>query len=144
MITVPATAAHRAFICNAWVESFRDAHAAGVIGDDRWRGVFWPEVERMMVRRDSVTLVGVDQGTRDTYYGFVCADPTDAYLFYVYVKEAYRRLGYARALLSAVGLDVARPFRYACRTRTAPRLERVWPLAQWDPVGVRYEKREAA
>lgn len=135
---------HTNFIVNSWVESFRDSHAAGMIRMTMWRTYMWPEVEAVLARPGAETLVAVAPNVSPPglFYGFVCVDTTEAVpmVFYVYVKEAYRRAGYARMLLEAAGVDPTRPYRYTCKTPVMTKLARLYPLGRWDPLYARYPK----
>jgi GNAT superfamily N-acetyltransferase len=57
---------------------------------------------------------------------------------YVYVKQLYRRVGIARALLVAAGVkDVG--FIYSCKTGVCSKIERL-KSCRWMPLLVRYQK----
>ena len=57
---------------------------------------------------------------------------------YVYVKQPYRRLGIAKALLKEAGLDPRDKFFYTCKTAVVSHLD--LPCAKWMPLIARYPK----
>jgi len=61
---------------------------------------------------------------------------------FVFVKNAYRMLGIARALFVAAGIDPAAPYLYTCKTSNVSKLERagVMPRARWFPLSARFPK----
>jgi hypothetical protein len=92
----------------------------------------------------------VDHVGRPFVYGFAAYSDealiNAKYVYYVYVKTPYRQgrkrhhmaKGYGAILLEACGVDVARPFEYACRTSYCDTLASKIPLATFDPLPARY------
>jgi GNAT superfamily N-acetyltransferase len=60
---------------------------------------------------------------------------------WVYVKEAKRGHGIARALLRAAGIDLARPLFFSCKPANWPELAHLAPHATWRPDISRREKK---
>lgn len=155
------------FVVSSWVDSYRTAHAAGMIP--------MPLYERMM--RECVAWVlsrpgmkiwvayrpGEDPELKTDLYGWLAVEsdvmtpvrvrkdgkwteelvPAGLPLVhYCFTKQAYRRLGIARALLTAAGVPSGKPFLYACKTALVSQL----PLpggSRWTPLIARYPKRDA-
>jgi GNAT superfamily N-acetyltransferase len=147
----PAELSDRRFIVGAWMMSFRTSHSAGLIAMDDWVGVMRPQIEKLLEREGTTTVVAYDPdepaGLTDLQ-GFIAADVTPGSLplvLYVYVKEPYRRWGYARGLFRAIGVDPERPFLYACKTAVVAELARLRkiPSARWDPLAARYPNKRA-
>jgi GNAT superfamily N-acetyltransferase len=100
--------------------------------------------------------VAYEKTDPDFLYGSIIADPTEqrvpdksgslhwwpALVLFVFVKQNYRREGIGRALFSAVGVDVTKPFLYACNTVTASRLASKAPLAKFNPLAARFPKND--
>ena len=143
----PAEPDDRSFIVHAWVSSYQLANAAGLIAMDRWWSVFAPEVERIIDRPTSRTVVAYKRDEPDRIadlQGFITVDTDDEewspVVHYCYVKEAFRRAGRARALFEAAGVDPGRPFSYTSTNATVSRLyqARKLPYAKWCPLIARF------
>ncbi len=138
----------RVFIVDAWVSSYRTAHAAGMIAMEDWREIMWRQVEKVLDRPTTDTVVAYEPEETDhlaDLQGFITADISAAapYVFYVYVKESFRRAGYARGLFRALGIDPAAPFTYACKTAAVADLVRMRkiPCSKWDPLAARFANK---
>lgn len=144
------------FIVDAWVSSYRDAYTAGMIQVEDWYPIMIPQVEKALRRPDVQVMVacvsGVVSGVADIA-GFIAADTAEspALVYYVFVKEHYRRSGggrlwggpgIARGLFSAIGIDPDRPFNYVCSTLMVRTLVRKIPLARHRPHLGRFPKSE--
>ena len=140
----PAVVADRSFVIDNWLSSFRCANAAGIISTESWFDVMWPQIERLLDREGTTTLIAYERDDVDFFYGFVCGEltgPTPV-VHYVYVKEPYRREGFARGLLAALGVDPALPFLYTCQTAVVARLRAKIPCARWRPQIARYSQTQ--
>jgi hypothetical protein len=134
-----ATEADRIFVDYGWLDSYRWAHAAGMIHMDDWKHVMLPQIARVRNRPKAITIVAEEP---DALAGFICGEPsaTPPIVFYCYVKEAYRRSGLARGLFRALGIDPQERFVYACKTAVITELARRIPLARFDPYAARFDE----
>jgi len=156
----------RPFIVDGWINSFRTAHAAGIISMRRWRGVMWETVEDILVQPYVTTLVAADADDPTALYGFLAFEgpnPNDrpswrpnssaspdslSYVHYAYTKEFRRRgrktfgEGVMTSLLAAAGIDPDLPFGFACKTPPVVHMMDAGRLrgARWDPLRIRYER----
>lgn len=135
----------RSLIVSGWSSSLRDAHAAGLIAMDDWAEVMHRQIVQILDRGDACTTIVAyetdeEPGSLVDLYGFIAADVRDPrpLVFYVFVKQGYRRAGVARGLFRAAGIDPAKPFDYACKTGASARLVNKIPLAAWHPLRARY------
>lgn len=137
----PATASDRHFIVSAWTQSYRTAFTAGMISDGNWYEVMDREVGIALDRPDVRTLVA---STDAGLLGFVTADTEERppLVYFVYCKAPYRRMGIARGLLHAIGIDPSQQFFYVCSTPMVRTLARKIPLARWQPLYGRFPKAE--
>jgi GNAT superfamily N-acetyltransferase len=137
----PALDSDRHFIVSAWSQSYRTAYTAGMISDGNWYDVMDREVGIALDRPDVRTLVA---STADGLLGFITADTDERppLVYYVYCKAPYRRMGIARQLFSAIGIDPALPFFYVCSTPMVRTLARKIPLSRWQPLYGRFPKSE--
>jgi len=129
----------RAFVLSAWSSSLRSSRDVPLIPMSMWASVMRPVLEHMLDRTTAGTLVAHGE----VLQGFICVEPN--YVLYLYVAQPFRRLGIARALLAAAGIDPAQRFGYACRTRASWQLLQVHrkaPLAAYDPFHVRFDNSE--
>ena len=141
--------AERRFIVDAWCRSYQFAHAAGMIAVEDWFAVMIPQVDKLLARPDVRTIVAHAPDDVDRIadlYGFITVDTAarPPIVFYVFVKEPYRRNGVARGLFGAAGVDPKLPFVYACTTGIVSKIvySRKIPLAKWDPLVARFGKHD--
>lgn len=134
-----ATDDDRIFVDYGWLDSYRWAHAAGMIHMDDWKAIMLPQIARVRNRPRAVTMVAHEG---DALVGFIAAEPSNdpPLVFYVYVKESYRRAGVARGLFNAVGIDPSERFVYACKTAVITELARKLPRARFDPYAARFDE----
>jgi GNAT superfamily N-acetyltransferase len=150
----------RDFIVSSWSSSFKRSHFAGMIHTDDWAAVMHPQIRRVLERPDARAMVAYEKTDPAFLYGFIAGDTslhvpvvedgqrkvyTLPVVFYVFVKEAYRRVGIARGLFTALGVDPLRPFIYTGRTGVVRTLieARKIPRADWNPLVARYEKQRS-
>ena len=139
----------RRFCIDAWLKSMKSSHAAGLIDAYQWYAVMIPQLDRIWARPGVRTMIAYNPETRPGdaagLLGFICAEPDSAppLVYYVSVKEAYRRMGIAQKLFKAIGISPTKRFDYACKTAVlsypSTLVEKV-PLAKWNPVGARYDR----
>lgn len=150
----PMVEADRVFIVSGWSSSLRTSHYGGFISMKRWAAVMHPEINAAIDHPDVSTIVAEQPGETDHLgrpflYGFITWSSQliapMPYVFYVYVKNPYRRgkekglaQGYAAQLFAAAGIDPRKPFGYACSTAACAQLARKMPLAKFDPLPGRY------
>jgi hypothetical protein len=135
------------FIADSWVGSWRDSNTTGCIQVEDWYPVMIPQVAKMRARPDVRTLIAYETGDAERIadiYGFIVADTEErpALVYYVFVKEGYRRAGIARGLFAAAGIDPAGPFDFVCSTPIVAQLRRKLLLARWRPLHGRFPKAE--
>lgn len=144
------------FIRDSWVSSYRNAKTAGVIQVEDWYAVMIPQVTKILSKPDVRTVVAVVPGVTDhiaDLLGFITADTEErpALVYYVFVKEHYRRggagrlwkgPGVGRGLFTAMGIDPARPFNYVTSTPMCRILERKIPMSRWERDYGIYPKSE--
>lgn len=135
----PALAADRPFVVSTWSSSFKKSHSAGIIHTDDWAALMRPQLEKVLDRDEARTLIACDKDDANYFYGWIAGDTSEStpVVFYVYVKEPYRRSGIARQLFAALGVDPSRYFVYVCG---APLAIRLVPHARFNPNEVRYPK----
>jgi hypothetical protein len=146
------------FVVSAWSTSYKNAHSAGMIHTDDWASVMRAQIERVIAAPHVRTLIAYESTDPLSLYGFVVGDSRPVYalfpndptselvpvIFYVYVKEPYRRAGCARGLAEALGVTATQPFVYTCRTAVVSRLESTGVIARarWNPLIARSLQRE--
>lgn len=126
-----------AFVFDAWVESFRMSHAAGIIPMDMYRDLYREVVRRLMIQ--SVTLVAYNDQKPVQLLGFITFDreAAEPIIHYSFVKHFMRRNGLATALCAEAGIDPKEPFVYTFKSRVAKELTRSWTGAKFDPMVAR-------
>jgi hypothetical protein len=150
--------ADRFFVVSAWTQSYRTAFTSGIIQAEDWYAIMDAQVAKAMARPDVRTVLACMPGATDRVadiLGFITADVEEqpALVYYVYVKDAYRRGGHgrlwagpgvARQLFAAIGVDPARRFNYVCSTPVVRELNdvRKLPMAKWQPLLGRFPKSE--
>jgi hypothetical protein len=138
----PGVLEDRKFIIPMWSSSYKKSHSAGIIQAEDWPTIMHPQIEKALDRVDARTVVAFDKDDPDFVYGFIAGDTSDVtpVLFYVYVKEAYRRSGIARGLFAAFGVDPSKRFVYVCKTGIVATLSSKIPYARFNNNEVRYPK----
>ncbi len=144
-----ATAADMPFVVDSFLESFRTAHAAGLVMMSDWRTVMTRQLALMFGRRGTEVWVAhhpSDTDHKADLYGWLAlAKPPGEppLVFYCYTKQAFRRMGLARGLLNAAGVDPTGEFDYAAKTAVVTKLAPKMPRAKWNPIRARFtEKKE--
>ncbi len=143
----------REFVISTWSSSYKDSHSAGMITDEDWPSVMHVQIGKTIDRPDCTVIVACDSTARDhiaDLYGFIAADSSVPLVWYVYVKSAYRRLGIARGLYAAAGIDPAAAHSWACKTAVAAHLAKPVneggagkiPHARFDPKLGRIQKQD--
>jgi GNAT superfamily N-acetyltransferase len=140
----PALPADRPFLVSTWSRSTKLMHSAGLISSESWPGVMHPELERILDRDDATALIACERDDPDYFYGWVAGDTSGRVpvLFFVYVKEPYRRTGVARRLLAAIGIDPSQYFIYVSRGSSYPQLASRFRHAKHDPNVARFPKQQ--
>lgn len=144
----------RGFIVSTWSSSFKTAHAAGLITAEDWADVMHVQLGKILDRPDARAIMAFDRDDPDFLYGWIAGETCgrDPVVWYVYVKEPFRRAGYengvrigdgcARQLFAALGVDPTRPFLYACKTPACSKLADKIPRARWNPLVARYPNEQ--
>jgi hypothetical protein len=141
-----ATDEERPFVIDTWLASFRTSYAAGLISMGTWREVMWGEIERILARAATTTLIAYPPDDHAFAYGWICADVTarPRVLHGAYTKATYRRgrellgAGVFSTLLAAVGIDPREKFFYATKTPITTKLAEKYPFARWNPLPTRF------
>jgi GNAT superfamily N-acetyltransferase len=146
----PATSSHETFIISNWINTYRASDQSGLYAmDDKesrertWNHWWWT-FEVILRRPTTRALIAHGKGEPDAYRGFIVFDRSERIplVYYVLVKELYRRAGHARALFAAAGIDPRRQFFYGCRTPVVLQIaaRRKIPAAKLDANWARYGK----
>lgn len=135
----------RHFILDAWASQLQYLHGAGFVSMRTWFAVMLPELAGVLARPGVKALVAYDaddDGRIADLFGFAVAEPDSdpPLVYFVYVKDEYRRHGFARRMLAALRVDPAKRLDYALRTPVMGDLSRKMPLARWTPIGARYDR----
>jgi GNAT superfamily N-acetyltransferase len=128
-------------IVGNWIDSFRSAHAAGMIAMADWKAVMTPQIRRVLARQNVEAFVAHHPGETDhvaDIYGWIAVERGHAQplVHYCYVKSAYRKQGIARGLFRAAAIDPAKPFFYTCKTYVIHELRSKSLIlsARWQPL----------
>ena len=145
----PIATADRRFVISSWVASTRHLRRSIVIQDADWWTLMFPQVEKAIDRPGVHTLVAYETDDTDhvaDLYGFITADTSESppLVYFVYVKEAYRRAGIASRLFAAVGVNPSARFDYVVRVPLLSALSEKIPLAKHNPEPAIYPKRRTA
>ena len=123
------------FILSCWLKSFRDSKAFQGIPNERFFTMHKKVVEELLKR--SKTMMLVDQKDPDHLFGFISYELNESanYLHFVYIKNAFRRLGLAKKVIFECIPNLDNPTYYTHQTYASPFLA---PLlnAKYYPYGV--------
>jgi GNAT superfamily N-acetyltransferase len=158
-----------ALVVDSWLKSYRDSHAAGLIPVDMWASVMAPIIrDRILTRPGLAVWVAYHPGESqpNDVHGWICVErdykvrlrgrerldgskptwvekwvtETAPCVHYVYVKEKRRKMGIARGLFKAAGVNPLERFNYSCKTGVVSELKRVIPSSSWMPDIPRHPK----
>lgn len=145
----PAEPGDMPLIIDAWLKGYRTSHAAGLIPMHQFRRVYSEAVQWVMARPDAETWVAynpnIDRSTRADLHGWCCVEKRPCkppLVHYVHVKQGRRRMGMARALLRAAGVNPSGPFVYTSKTPVVTRLKASIPRAKFNPLAARFPPKE--
>jgi hypothetical protein len=140
----PAAEPDMVLVVDSWVESYRTAHAAGLIAMEDWRDIMRAQVRKVLARPGGECWVAHkpgDDGSGADLYGWLALERGHSIplVHYVYVKQNYRRIfGIGRGLFRAAGIDPAAEFSYTCKTAVVSDLRDKIPRARWTPLVARF------
>jgi len=160
--------ADRPLVVGFWIESYRTAHAAGLIPMHQYHDVYREAVTWVLERPGVETWVAFKPGEEAGFdlYGWIAVErdvmvpkrvrrrvegrmqwveelvqAECPLVHYVFVKESFRRRGIGRGLFVAAGVDLRTRFLFTCKTALSSELEqRLAPEAAWRPLVARYPK----
>lgn len=132
------------FIIEAFLDSFRLCHTAGMIAVEDWDEVMEKQWRKALSRQGVQVWVAYHPYEKDPIadlYGFLAFERRhgfDDYVLYCYVKQNYRKWKVATGLFQAAVVE--KPFRYAVRTPVLTILHEAGKLGgtRWDPLSIRF------
>lgn len=152
------------FVLESWLDSYKLAHAAGLVAVEEWNAVMRPQLQRILSRPGCRTYVAYNPAETESgsdLYGWAAVErgfqvpvrnringlwqtsletSEDPLIHYVFTKQAYRKLGIAKGLLKAAGVNLGEPFFYSCKTPVVSRLEQNLAQGKWNPLLARFPK----
>lgn len=136
----PALADDRPFIVSGWSASYKRSRDVSFIPDEHYADVMHDVIGRVLERPGVEVIVA----SGEVLQGFVCFERPD-YVVYIYVAQPFRGRdsAVARGLFTAAGIDPAGRFSFAARTKASWALRAKIPLAQYDPMRIRFTKDKA-
>jgi hypothetical protein len=146
------------FIVPLWSRAFKTSRSAGMIASEDWARVMHPQIQKLLNRPGVRTIVAYENTDPKFLYGFITGNTAEVppTVHFCYVKEYYRRAGYARGLFAALGVDPSRSFSFTCWTPICAKLTQdqrdehgvpipqtaKLPFARHNPNLARYAARE--
>lgn len=120
----PAEIDDAPFVVSTWSRAFKESRSAGTIATEDWERVMHPQIQRILARPTVRTVVAYENTAPDFLYGYIAAEPerVDPVVHFVYVKEPYRRAGYARGLFATIGIDPTARFFFTHWTPVVAKL----------------------
>lgn len=105
------------FIFNSWLKSFRETSKSVSISSVVYYANHHKMIEGLLKKCD--VTIACEQQNPAHIFGYICAEKVTGVdvIHFTYVKESYRRLGMARLLCEAAGVDLAKPvfFTHRCK-----------------------------
>ena len=133
----PAELDDAQFVVPTWSRAFKQSRSAGMIADEDWAFIMHPQIQKVLARPGVQTIIAYENTDPSFRYGWISGTPgtpeIPAVVYFCYVKEAFRRAGYARGLFAAIGIDPYERFRYTCWTPVIPKLQHAIPHAKHVP-----------
>lgn len=156
----PALPRDAAFVVDSWSDSYRTSYAAGLSPMPLYQKHIRESLAWLFTERKPQVLIAYrPDGTGYDIYGWICFErgltapqqvreggkfvtrvmPIGVVVHYLYVKEAYRRLGIARYLFKVAGIDLRSDWIFSCKTAASERItKRLAPHARWNPLLARF------
>lgn len=123
-----------AFVFATWLRGYRRSEFARRMDSKTFYDFHHQAIARIWGRPGARVWIAHPAGDEDTILGFSCLEATTRgpVLHYVFVKQAFERLGIGRALV-AKEFDVSAPLDFTHWTRDAEPLARKFPAATYNP-----------
>jgi len=122
--------------------AYKSAHTAGLIQMEDWAAIMHLQITKMLARPNVRTILAVEATDQNFVYGFIAGDTSRGVpvVYFVYVKEPYRKEGIARGLFGELGVDPRRKFIYVAKTGVVAEIARAnkIPFAQFNNNEARY------
>lgn len=125
-----------ALVFDSWARSYRRSPWAGTVPNHLWDAVSREGAKGILDRPGTRVIVALPDATRRVM-GYSVSDPAAGILYWLYVKDDYRRLGVGRALLreTVATFNPNVQWRYTHRTRASQGF--LGEPFRWDPVPAR-------
>lgn len=122
------------FIYSSWLKSYRNSEDTKGITDTVYYAHHHNFIEALLSRPTCVVLIVSPTGDPNTILGYSVTDSSrnGPVIHYVYVKEAWRKMGLMKRLLSDAQVDVAACL-FTHRTKVAERLWSKYTEARYCP-----------
>ncbi len=131
----------RNFVLSNWSSSLRRSPDAGMITSEDWPSVMHTQMAKICARPECRVLVAIGEAA-PVFGGFIAGEPTERVVYFVFVKDHFRRSGLARQLFKSLGIDPGGRFVYPCRTYDSLDLRDRTPHAVHDRAVGRYAKAD--
>lgn len=138
----PSESDRCSFVVSHWSSSYKKSHQAGSIWHEDYAEIMHKQIDGYFKHHDLKAILACEATDPRFIYGFIVGDVSETIpvVYYVYVKESYRRAGIARALFTALGVDPHERLVYVKSTPDAIELKSKLPLARFNPNELRYSK----
>lgn len=125
-----------------WSSSYKKSHYAGLIWHADWAAVMHPQISKVLALPDVRVIIAYEKGDPEYLYGFIAGDTSQSapVVYYVYVKEPFRRRRVARRLFAELGVDPLKYFVYVCKTGIVSTLAHKIPAARFNNLEARYPR----
>lgn len=139
-----ATRSDRAFIVPTWSRAYKSSRYAGMTWHEDYAAHQHRQINHALDLPDARAVIAYESNDPAFFYGWIAGDVSEALpiVYFIYVKDGFRKQGHARRLFRALGVDPARPFVYACNNDVVHELCDAGkiPLARFNPNELRYPK----
>lgn len=108
-----------ALVRDSWVNSYRNA----AFSRENTDAIYFKYHRHLALQllASSQVLVACSEEDPDIVYGWICVEPDQETLHYIYVKHPFRRQGIAKSLLKASGFGPTGELVFSHRTRSSDR-----------------------
>lgn len=99
------------FVYNSWLHSYRSSHFARPIESKTYYAFHHAIIERILARPTCTVLIATHKDTPTIILGYLVLESLEKpTIHFVYVKQPFRRLGIAKALLGHLRPKLDVPF----------------------------------
>jgi GNAT superfamily N-acetyltransferase len=124
----PGTETDAPFAFNSWLKCYRHSRLALQMQNEVYFSGHHKVIEGLL--KNCSCIVACSPDDLSQIYGYAVGEKRDGQLVvhFIYVKEAYRRLGIGLLLLKSLGYELGQPYFFTQKTHAVEKYEKKYPI----------------